>query len=245
MRILIVDDEAHARERLKRLVSEIDGDYEVVAEATTGEEAMAICSAHEVDLVLLDIEMPGIGGLETAAQLSGLEPPPAVIMVTAYPEHALEAFERKVDDYLVKPVRRERLLSALEGSRIPTRPQREALIDPGKPGPRRRHQLTAQYRGGLQAVPIAEVIYLQAEHKYVTVRHLKGTMLVDESLKSLEDEFADLFIRIHRNALVARRCMAGLEKDSDGSSLVQLRDCDERLSISRRHLPEIRRWLKS
>jgi two-component system response regulator AlgR len=244
LRILIVDDETPARERLHRLLTELDGDYEIAGEAADGKEALAKCRQGAIDLVLLDINMPEMNGLEVAGHLAELDPPPAVILVTAYGEHALEAFERRVDDYLVKPVRKERLDKALHSARIPSRPQRAVLAGGQEGEPQRRGQLTAHYRGGLRAVPIEEVIYLQAEHKYVTVRYAEGSMLVEESLKSLEREFDDLFMRIHRNALVARRCLAGLEKGTDGMSFANLRGCDERLPISRRHLPEIRRWLR-
>jgi two-component system response regulator AlgR len=245
MRILIVDDEAPARARLRRLVEELDGDYEVVGEATDGESALATCIDEDADVVMLDVQMPGASGLEIAARLAELEPPPAVILVTAFPEYALDAFERKVADYLVKPVRRERLVKALERVKITTRPQREAEsaglapLDRGQ----RRH-LSAHYRGGMQTVPIEDVIYLMAEQKYVTVRHTSGTMLVDESLKALEQEFPDLFTRIHRNALVATDRLIGLEKGTDGSSLAVLRGCNQRLVVSRRHLPEVRRFLR-
>jgi two-component system response regulator AlgR len=244
MRILIVDDEAPARERLRRLLAELDGDYEIAGEAADGLDALDICGKLEIDLVLLDIYMPGMDGLEAAARLAEREPPPAVVLVTAYPEHALEAFKHRVEDYLVKPVRRERLQDALERARVPTRPQRAAMMDRAQ-APPRRSRLTARYRGGVQTVPVEAVIYLQAEKKYVTLRFGDGHLLLDESLKSLEEEFPELFVRIHRNALVARSSIAGLEKDADGSTLIRLRGCDERLPVSRRHLAGLRRWLRS
>ena len=244
MRILIVDDEAPARERLRRLLSELIGDYRVVGEAADGRSALESCERLEPDLVLLDISMPGLDGLKVADRLSRLDPPPAVILVTAYPEYALEAFERRVEDYLVKPVRRERLQAALDRLRIATRPQRQAVLENGGRDTKRTH-LSAYYRGDLQTVRVEEVVYLQAEHKYVVLCHRGGNLLLDESLKSLEEEFPDLFIRIHRNALAARNSVTGLEKDKDGATLIRLRGCDERLPVSRRHLPEVRRWLRS
>ncbi len=245
MRILIVDDEAPARARLHRLIDEIDGDYEVVGEAADGETAVSACIDDDADVVMLDVQMPGASGLEVAERLAELEPPPAVILVTAYPEYALDAFERKVADYLVKPVRRERLTAALQRVQVATRPQREAASAAPVPADanRRRH-LSAHYRGGVQTVPMEDIIYLLAEQKYVTVRHTSGTMLVDESLKALEQEFPDLFTRIHRNALVATERLVGLEKGTEGSSLAVLGGCDERLAVSRRHLPDVRRFLR-
>lgn len=245
MKILVVDDEAPARERMVRLLSQIEGDYDLVGEAADGIEALEICRTKSVDLVLLDVQMPGMDGLTAAKALAELDPPPAVILVTAYEQYALAAFEHRVEDYLVKPVRRERLQDALNRARVPTRPQRAALTGRPDARPGRRHQLAAHYRGGLQTVPIGEVIYLQADNKYVTVRHTGGELLVDESLKALEDEFVDLFLRIHRNALVARSRLWGLEKAHDGTTMVRLRDCPEHLPVSRRHLADIRRWLRT
>ncbi|WP_058554694.1 LytTR family DNA-binding domain-containing protein [Thiohalocapsa sp. ML1] len=242
MKILLVDDEALARERLRRLIEELGDGYEVVGEAATGEAAIAAMLESDADLVLLDQKMPGMSGLDAAAALAQLDPPPAVVLVTAYPEYALEAFEHDVADYLVKPVRRERLQAALE--RVPrmTRPQ-HAYAERQEHGGRRRH-LSAHYRGGVQTVLVEEVLYLLAEQKYVTVRHAGGRMLIDESLKSLEEEYPDRFVRIHRNALVAIEQLVGLEKAADGASLAVLAGCEERLPVSRRHLPEIRRFLR-
>lgn len=244
MKVLVVDDEAPARERLTRLIEEIDDGYEVVGEATDGDETLGFCAEVPVDLVLLDVQMPGMDGLECAARLAQLDPPPAVILVTAYAEYALEAFAYKVQDYLVKPVRRERLREALERLPVATRPQRNALGVPSERIPQRR-SLSAHYRGGIKTIAIDEVFYLLAEHKYVTVHYAGGEMLLDESLKSLEEEFPGVFLRIHRNTLVARRRLTGYEKTLDGSTLAILRDCDDRLPVSRRHLPALRRWLRT
>ncbi len=245
MKVLVVDDESPARQRLVRMLSEIQGNYELAGEATDGIEALEQCRSKPVDVVLLDVQMPGMNGLEAAKEIARIQPPPAVILVTAYEQYALAAFEHQVEDYLVKPVRRERLQEALERVRVPTRPQRTALSNQEDLHPGRRHFLSAHYRGGLQTVPIENIIYLQAEHKYVTVRHTGGEILVDESLKSLEDEFPDLFVRVHRNALVAKSRLSGLSKGSDGGVEVRLRDCSEHLPVSRRHLAEIRRWLRN
>ncbi|MGB5835040.1 MAG: LytTR family DNA-binding domain-containing protein [Thiohalocapsa sp.] len=242
MKILVVDDEAPARERLRRLIEDLQDGHEVVGEAANGTEVAEKCIETQADLVLLDVRMPGPDGLDVAERLAGLDPPPAVILVTAFPEYALDAFERKVADYLVKPVRRERLLEALRRLPVTTRPQREGTqtaVDPN-----RRHHLSAHYRGGVQTVPVEEVLYLLAEQKYVTVRHQGGRLLIDESLKALEQEFSDRFMRIHRNALVASACLVGLEKGPDGASLAVLIGCDERLPVSRRHLPDVRRFLR-
>lgn len=242
MRVLVVDDEAPARERLRRLIEELGEEYEVVGEAASGAEVVDRCTETAADLVLLDVQMPGPDGLEVAGALAELEPPPAVVLVTAYPEYALDAFERNVADYLVKPVRRERLLETMQRLPVTTRAQRLGDL-PAEAASRRRH-LSAHYRGGVQTVPVEDVLYLLAEQKYVTVRHLQGRMLIDESLRSLEREFPDRFMRIHRNALVAYQCLVGLEKGPEGASVAVLNGCDERLPVSRRHLPEVRRFLR-
>lgn len=242
MRILVVDDEAPARERLRRLIDDLNDGHEIVGEAANGTEVANKCIETDADLVLLDVQMPGLNGLDVAGKLANLEPPPAVILVTAYPEYALAAFERKVTDYLVKPVRRERLRDALQRLSTTTRPQRAGAEPPVRPN--RRQHLSAHYRGGVQTVPVEDVLYLLAEQKYVTVRHSDGRMLIDESLKALEQEFPDRFMRIHRNALVASACLVGLEKVSEGASVAVLTGCDERLPVSRRHLPEVRRFLR-
>jgi two-component system response regulator AlgR len=246
MNILLVDDEAPARERLRRLIGELDGDYTVVGEAANGHDAVLAAKAYDADLVLLDIMMPGMSGLEAAGALAELDPPPAVVLVTAYSEYALDAFEHQVADYLVKPVRKERLQAALERLPLTTRPQRapDSAGDGSGDDAERRHHLSAHYRGGVQTVPLDDVLYLLAEQKYVTVRHKGGRMLIDESLKGLEQEFPKRFLRIHRNALVTIEQLVGLEKGADGASLAVLSGCEERLPVSRRHLPDIRRFLR-
>ncbi len=241
MRILIVDDEAPARERLRSLVEEIGGPYRIAGEAANGQQAVERCRDDEVDLVLMDIRMPGKDGIAAAAELATLGTPPAVIFVTAYEEHALEAFKGPAVDYLLKPIRRAHLERALERATVPTRPQLQALEARNDDGP---EHISFSYRGGVQRIPVDDIVYFQADHKYVTVRHTGGEALLEESLKSLESRMGDRFFRIHRNALVARKRLVGLEKGADGRSLVRLSDCDERLEVSRRHLPEVRRWLK-
>lgn len=244
MKILIVDDERHARQRLRRLIEELAEDHDIIGEADNGREALRLCLTKSADLVLLDVRMPGIDGLEVAERLAQLDPPPAVILITAFPEYALDAFERNVADYLVKPVRRERLSDALDRVRIANRAQRESEATQPRPVSR-RHHLSAHYRGGVQRVSLDEIIYLQAEQKYVTVHHTDGKILVDESLKALEQEFPDQFVRIHRSVLVSREHLVGVEKDLDGASLAVLRGTEQRLPISRRHLPSVRRFLRS
>lgn len=241
MKILVVDDEALARERLRHLVGEIGPPYEVVGEAADGGEALEKQAALEADLVLMDIRMPRMDGLQAAARLADEPTPPAVIFTTAFDDHALQAFEGSAVDYLLKPVRRERLQKALERAHSLNRAQLQGLEqEEEKP----EEYVCSHFRGGIQRIPVDEVIYFQAEHKYVCAHHLGGEALLEESLKYFEERFGDRFIRIHRNALVARAYLIGLEKGSGGEALAVLKATDHRPQISRRHLPKVRQWLK-
>jgi two-component system, LytTR family, response regulator AlgR len=241
MKILIVDDENLGRELLAQLLGEIGPPYECVAQAASGEEALEKCAALDVDLVLMDIRMPGMDGLEAAARIASYDPPPAVIFVTAYGEHALEAFDKNAVDYLLKPVRRERLEAALSRAQALSRVQLQALD--GLQGDASAH-VYSNYRGGVLRIPVDEIYFFHAEQKYVMARHRGGEALLEESLKSLEQQIGDGFLRIHRNALVAKQYLTGLEKRPDGHCQVCFKEIDDRLEVSRRHLPEVRRWLK-
>ncbi len=241
MKILIVDDEQLGRERLAQLVEEIGAPYAVIGQAASGAEAVEMCSALEIDLVLMDIRMPGVDGLEAAARIMCNDPPPAVIFVTAYEEHALEAFDRNAVDYLLKPVRRGRLELALGRAQALSRVQIQALD--GLQGDATAY-VYSSFRGGVLRIPVDEIYFFRAEQKYVIARHRDGEALLEESLKTLEQQMGDSFLRIHRNALAAKSRLSGLEKRPDGHFQVYFRDIDDRLEVSRRHLPEVRRWLK-
>lgn len=240
MKVLVVDDEAPARARLTRLVSELDG-YEVVGEAGDGAEAVRRAEDTGADIVLLDVRMPGMDGLEAARHIAHTDPPPAVIFTTAYGDHALEAFEAHAADYLLKPVRADRLARSLAAAKRPTRAQRTDLPESDQP----REQICARLGGELQLVPVTDVLYFLAEHKYVTVHHRFGELLIEESLKSLEQEFGDRFMRIHRNALVAEAWVGGLRRGPDNQNRIWFKASDATLEISRRHLPVVRRRLKN
>lgn len=237
MKVVIADDEPLARERLRLLLAE-HADVEIVAEVGDGRSALEACAMHDPALVLLDIAMPGIDGLEVARHLGAFEPRPAVVFCTAYDAHALKAFEAAAVDYLVKPVRPERLQAAVERARAFTA-GRQATPDDGVADKRRSH-LCARLRGSLRLIPVEEIRYLQAEEKYVVVHHARGEDLVEESLKSLEDEFGDRFVRIHRNCLVARHELMELRRDLDGHVHAVLRHGDRLLEVSRRCLPHLR-----
>ncbi len=243
MRVLIADDEPLARERLRRMVTEVAG-AEVVGEAGDGRAALEACARLHPEVVLLDIRMPGMDGLEAARHLARLPEGPAVVFVTAYGDYALQAFEAQAVDYLLKPVRAERLAQALDKARRLSTPQLEAVAaaDPEAQG---RSHLSSTLHGNLTLIPVGEILFLRAEQKYVLVHHAHGEALIEDSLTALEAEYGPRFVRIHRNALVARSALAGLEKDADGTARVRLKGCAERLEISRRHLPELRRLLRS
>ncbi len=248
MNVLIVDDEPPARARLRQLLEE-SGRHAVVGEAQNGQQALDLCAKLLPDVVLLDISMPGISGIETAHHLNALDRPPAVIFTTAYDEHAVEAFDARAIGYVLKPVRRERLERALEqaarlGSALKALGEAPGVV------PRRQH-VCARARGELKLIPIGDVEYCIADQKYVRVRHRGGEDLIDDSLKMLEEEFADRFVRIHRGALVAVAKIDALRRAPDGRIEVALRGAAgrpspdrDRLVISRRHLAEVRRRIR-
>jgi two-component system response regulator AlgR len=242
MKLLIVDDEQLARERLRALVAELDAGHEVVGEAADGDSVLRLVEDLQPDIVLLDIHMPGKNGIDVAQQLAELPNPPAVIFATAYDNHALEAFEAQAIAYLLKPVRLEKLAEAIDKASCLREGQLAGLRDlQSRQG---RTHLSLHNRGNLERLPLGRVLYFRAEQKYVVVRHEGGEALLDESLVSLEQEFGDQFVRIHRNALVACAALVGMEKDSLGRARAVIRSCDERLDISRRHVAGVRRLLK-
>jgi len=243
MNILIADDEPLARSRLKRLAEESD-DIHVVGEAGDGKETLLLCEKTNPDVILLDIRMPGMDGLETAYHLSHLVNPPAIIFTTAFSEHALAAFDNNAVDYLLKPIRQERLQQALKKARTVNRAQ---LVELGKneETDHVRSHISAQISGNIHLIPIDEVYFFQADQKYVTVRHKQGEVIIDESLKSLEEEFGERFIRIHRNALVAKAHLDRLEKTSPGQWSVKIRGLEDKLEMSRRHMSIVRKLLKN
>lgn len=238
MRVLIVDDEAPARARLRALLGEIGG-AEVVGEAADGLQALECVDAHDPEVVLLDIRMPRMDGMETARHLGALDEPPCVIFVTAHDEHALAAFEANAIAYLLKPVRRDRLAGALERASRLTRRQLGGVHDL----PRSRGHVTVRQRDGLKLIPIDDVLCFTAEQKYTTVRHAGGTDLIEDSLRALETEYGDRFVRLHRNTLVAVAKLVALERGTDGQTVALVRGLDEPLAVSRRMVPELRERL--
>ncbi|RMH14220.1 MAG: DNA-binding response regulator [Gammaproteobacteria bacterium] len=243
MKILIVDDEQLARIRLKGLLQD-HAQYEVVGEAGNGKEAISIYEQLKPDIVLMDIRMPGMDGLEAALHLSRLDNPPAVIFVTAYNDHALQAFEAQAVDYLLKPVREERLLQALERASRPNQAQLMSVNVDEDNKPASRTHIMVKTHGKTHLIPLINIYYFQADQKYTLIHHRDGKALFEESLKSLEAEFGSRFVRIHRNALVAVSCISGIEKNKDGQWQLHFKDIDERLEISRRHLSSVKAVLQ-
>lgn len=240
MRLLIVDDEQLARERLVRMIGRLDG-HEVVGEAGNGVTALELAERLQPDLVLLDVRMPGMDGLEAARHLAGFPEPPAVIFCTAYEEHALQAFDLHAVGYLLKPVRGDNLATALDKAQRLNKAQL-ALLNVGTA--ERRTHLSVRSHRGIELIPVDEIRYCQADQKYVTVGHSQGEVIIDEPLRDLEQEFAGLLVRIHRGALVAARHIQRLERCADGQARVYLRDVPQALDVSRRHLPALRQLVK-
>ena len=250
--ILIVDDEPVARMRVRELLADLAPQltHRIVGEAANAPEALSQIEAAQPQIVLLDVQMPGMTGIELARHISAraasgetARPMPLVIFITAFDEFAVDAFEVRAIDYLLKPVRAQRLLEALQRAltRLPA-DQVQAIDQLAKATNTRRRHLSVHERGRVILVPLEQVVYLKAELKYITVRTPEREYLIEESLTSLEEEFADRFVRIHRNALVARPSIAGFERVTptgeeeagDPYWQVVLRDVAERLPVSRR-----------
>jgi two-component system, LytTR family, response regulator AlgR len=241
MKILIADDEALARERTAELLRDIP-DCHLLGYAVHGRDAVEKAIALQADVVLMDIAMPIMDGLEAARHLHDCANPPCIIFCTAFDEHALAAFDAAAIDYLVKPVRKERLQQALERARAQLAGVASNIrkLAPTK----RRTHLSASLRGSLRLIAIDDIYYLQADEKYVVVHHARGEDLIEESLKSIEQEFADIFLRIHRNCLVSQSEFLELRRDNDGSVHAILRNGKQALEVSRRCVPGLREQLK-
>jgi two-component system response regulator AlgR len=242
MKVLIVDDEKPARDRLARMVATLP-DFEVVGEASNGNDALQKTGSLDPDIVLMDIRMPGMDGIQAARHLSRQSRPPAVIFTTAFADHALEAFETHAVDYLLKPVRMERLSAALIATSKPNRAQssqNEGVLAEIEA----RQHICARVRGDLVLIPLEEIFYFQADQKYVTVRHSEGEVLIEDPLKKLEREFSEQFCRIHRNALVNLDKICGMKTENDIQQVI-FRNIEDTLEVSRRHLPGIRKIIKN
>ena len=244
MDILICDDEPLAVERLSRLVSQLG--HQVIATAQHGQQALEMVQQFEPDVVLLDIQMPEMDGLSCAQHLAHFNPTPAIVFCTAFDEHALQAIQSQAKGYLLKPIAKDDLETVLESVTKLTQAQlthleKKELMEEKV----QRQQIAAKTYRGLELIPVENIYYFLADQKYVAVRHKNGSVLIDETLKDLETEFADRFIRIHRNALISLDYLDGLEMVSSGQYQVRCRELDERLAVSRRHLPLLRERMQN
>ena len=242
LKIAIVDDEALARARLNAMITDIGG-WDIVAEAANGAEALQKCQANSPDVVLLDIRMPGIDGMEVARQLADLQPAPTVVFTTAYDEYAVSAFDAEAVAYLLKPVRRERLLKALARAARSSRMRTNDYLQ-NNPDQAARKSIPVTQAGKITRVEIAEVISFHADQKYVRMIHASGESLIDESLKQLEQEFAADFVRIHRNSLVRLDSIESCQTESDGQLSVQMRGSAASYPVSRRHAARLKQLLR-
>lgn len=250
LRVLLVDDEKPARDRLRTLLADVAGEVptELVGEAENGLAALELIDQTPVDAVLVDIRMPRMDGIEFARHLNRLPEPPAVIFVTAYDSYAVQAFELSALDYLLKPVRAERLARALgkcvdrAGRAVPIA---DEALQPIQDGPRRF--LSCHERGRLMLVPVADILYLKADLKYVSAVTAEREYLLDESLIKLEQELAEQFIRLHRSVLAARDALVGFERaqDAEGEHWVALlRGLPDKLPVSRRQWPLVKQFAR-
>lgn len=250
MKILIVDDEELARLRLRRLVEDLAKQQmpvEIAGDAADAAQAQAWLNREKCDVVLLDIQMPGLAGTDLAARLRARADAPVVVFVTAHPEHAVQAFELEAVDYVTKPVRLERLREALQraAQRLAARAPTSGAANAGESA-----VIVVQERGRVHRVPVSEVLYLKAELKYVTLRTAEHSYVLDDSLSDLEQRLGDSFLRVHRNALVAKRAIRALQRhvlegeEGEGWA-VRVAPLDEWLAVSRRQLPAVREALSS
>ena len=246
--VMIVDDEAPARSRLRDLLADASADVpnEVVAESANGPLAVEAISGNPVDLVLVDIRMPKMDGIELARHLGNLEQPPAIVFVTAYDSYAVKAFELNAIDYLIKPVRLPRLIAALQKVRKNRTVSPNPALAQIQQGA--RTHLSCHERGRLLLIPVGDILYLKADLKYVTARTAHREYLLDESLTHLEEEFSEHFIRLHRSALVARDAIIGFVKNAEEDAETQwqalLRNVPDKLPVSRRQWPLVKQYAK-
>lgn len=242
MKVLIADDEPLARARLRRQLENMPA-AEVIGEAENGEQALQACAALQPQVVLMDIRMPGTDGLSAALQLAQQPNSPAVIFCTAYDEYAIAAFDANAVAYLLKPVNQEKLAAALAKAERLSTAQLGALQPAMQGSPTRTH-ISAKSRRGMELIALEDVRYFIADQKYVTVHHRHGEVLIDDTLKELEDEFGARLLRVHRNALVVLEHIVGLERVMLGQYRIKLADLGHGPQVSRRHLAEVRRALE-
>lgn len=239
--IYIVDDESLARERLKRMLESAEG-YHICGEASNGEQAIQNIPSARPDIVLLDIRMPGIDGLEVAQHLNSMNETPAIIFCTAYDQYAIEAFKYQAIGYLLKPARQEDLLKALESAKQLNQLQLKQLAKLGA-SHHNHDSFVANTWQGQEVIALNDIYYFRADQKYLTVIHTGGETISDQTLKDLEQKYQDTFIRAHRNSLVNTKHLDRLIKDGEGHHFISLKGCTENIPVSRRHVNDIKEYL--
>lgn len=244
MRIVVCDDEPLARERLARIVQE--SGHQVVAQATTGAEAIIAVKTQQPDIILLDIRMPEMDGVRCAQALNELKHPPAIIFVTAYDHYAIAALKANAIGYLLKPANKDELLEALNKAKNLNAAQLNEIRKLEDPTARPiREHIAARTHRGVELIKLTDIYYFTADQKYVKVRHKNGIVLIDETLKELEQEFEDRLFRVHRNAIINLSFLDYLETLDAGQYQVRFKGIDETLAVSRRHLPALRDKIQS
>ena len=244
MKILITDDEPLARDRVRHLLNRLEGFQPLEKEASNGYEAIQLTREFQPDIVLMDIRMPGMGGLEAASLLAEMEQPPAIIFCTAYDTHAIEAFNVQAVGYLLKPVKADDLQQSLHRASNINRAQLNQLQG-SLTGSNMRNHISAKTLKGIELVPLDSIYYFMADSKYVTVYHEHGETLIDDPLKELEQEFSASFVRIHRNALVRKSLIERMLRDENGHYSLQLTHVDKPISVSRRHVPLMKKIMQT
>ena len=242
MDVLVVDDEKIGRDRLQRMVEKIEG-YRVVGVAGNGEEGFDKMKELEPDIALLDIRMPGMDGIELARHALKLEKVPKVIFCSAYDDRAMDAYEAQAVSYLVKPAQADKLEAALNNARLLSRGALDNIRDEDAVSTGRKH-ISSKTRFGVELVPVSDVRYFQADHKYVTAFHTGGETLIDDTLKELEQEFEGRFVRVHRNALVSLKHIEGMERLSPGQYCLRMQGIEQKPQVSRRHASELSKLLR-
>ncbi|MGO1688567.1 MAG: LytR/AlgR family response regulator transcription factor [Psychrobacter sp.] len=244
MRIVVCDNEPLSRERLVRIVQQ--SGHEVVAQAMTGQKAIVAVKAQQPDIILLDIRMPEMDGVRCAQELNKLEHPPAIIFVTAYDHYAIAALKANAIGYLLKPENKDELLEALSKAKNLNAAQLNEIrkLEDSTARPVREH-IAARTHRGVELVKLTDIYYFTADQKYVKVRHKDGIILIDETLKELEQEFGDRLFRVHRNAIINLSFLDYLEALDAGQYQVRFKGIDETLAVSRRHLPMLRDKIQS
>ncbi len=241
MDIVIVDDEPLARQRLQKMVTELN--YNVVAEAANSEQALQAIADHDPSILLLDIEMPGENGLQLAKKISALDAPPAIVFTTAYDQYALDAFETLATGYLLKPVQQAQLEKVLEKAKTLNKLQLESLDT--EDAPKQREHIASKGHRGVELISLEDIRYFMADQKYVMVVSTHGRVLIDETLKDLEEEFSKNFVRVHRNSLISVQHIQGLDRDQQGHYHVRLADIEDKPIVSRRYSSKIKSLLKT